>query len=104
MMHVDDIQMSYVQLNKIRYEVSADITIKDQDGNPVDGATVSAQWTQPNGKLVNQQQVTGATGVASFSIRSKAGTYKICVTDITKAGCIYDSSQNVKTCETLTVP
>ena len=103
-MHVDDIQMSYVQLNKVRYEVSADITIKDQDAGPVDGATVSAQWTQPNGKLVNQQQVTGATGVASFDIRSKAGTYKICVTDVTKAGWIYDPSQNVKTCETLTVP
>ena len=103
-MHVDDIQMSYLQLNKVRYRVLADITIKDQIANPVDGATVSAQWTQPNGKLVNQQQVTGATGVASFDISSKAGTYQICVTDVTKAGWIYDPSQNVKTCETLTVP
>ena len=103
-MHVDDIQMSYLQLNKVRYRVSADITIKDQIANPVDGATVSAQWTQPNGKLVNRQQVTGATGVASFDISSKAGTYQICVTDVTKAGWIYDPSQNVKTCETLTVP
>ena len=104
-MHVDDIQMSYVQLNKTRYEVSADITIKDEDAGPVDGATVSAQWTlPPKGRQVNQQQVTGATGVASFSIRSKAGTYQICVTDVTKAGWIYDPSQNVKTCETLTVP
>ena len=103
-MHVDDIQMSYVQLNKTRYEVSADITIKDQDAGPVNGATVSAQWTLPKGRQVNQQQVTGATGVASFSIRSKAGTYQICVTDVTKAGWIYNPSQNVKTCETLTVP
>jgi len=103
-MHVDDIQMSYVQLNKTRYEVSADITIKDEDAYPVNGATVSAQWTLPKGRQVNQQQVTGATGVASFSISSKAGTYQICVTDVTKAGWIYDPSQNVKTCETLTVP
>jgi len=103
-MHVDDIQMSYIQLKKAKYEVSADITIKDQDGDPMDGATVSVQWTLPNGRLVNRQQVTGATGVASFDIRSKAGTYKICVTDVAKTGWTYDPSQNVKTCETLAVP
>jgi hypothetical protein len=102
-MHVDSIQMSYVQVRN-KFTVSADVAIKDQDAGPVAGATVSAQWTLPNGKLVDDQQVTGATGVAAFNIASKAGAYQICVTDVTKTGWVYDPGQNVETCDTITVP
>jgi len=101
-MHVDDIQMSYVQLNKNRFQVFADVTIRDQLGNPVDVATVSVQWTHPKGVL-DDQRVTGGTGVATFDIINKPGDYQICVTDVTKTGWTYDPNQNVKTCETLTV-
>jgi subtilisin family serine protease len=103
-MHVDDIQMSYVQLNKNRFQVSADVTIKDQYANPVNAATVSVQWTMPGDKTTNQQDVTGTTGVATFSVTSKAGAYQICVTDVVKSGWTYDPNQNVKTCENITAP
>ncbi len=102
-MHVDDIQMSYVQLNKNRFQVFADVTIKDQLGNPVSVATVSVQWTHPKGTL-DDQGVTGGTGVATFDIISKPGGYQICVTDVAKSGYTYDPNQNVETCDTITVP
>jgi len=102
-MHVADIQMSYVQI-KNKYIVSAAVTIKDQDAGPVAGATVSVQWTLPGNKTSNQQQVTGATGVADFSVTNRAGVYQICVTDVVKAGWIYDPDQNVETCDSITTP
>jgi hypothetical protein len=103
-MHVDDIQMSYQQLNKNRFRVYADVTVKDQYASPVDGATVSAQWTLPGDKTANQQEITGGTGIASFSVTSKAGAYQICVTNVTKSGWTYDPNQNVETCDSITAP
>ena len=77
----------------------------DEAGLPVSGATVSAEWTLPNGSLVPQQALTSAKGVATFRVKSRsAGAFEICVTDVVKAGYLYDPAQNRVTCGMVTIP
>ncbi len=103
-MHVADIQMSYTPQGAKKFNVFADVTIHDQNNNPVSSATVSVRWTLPDNSVLDQQDVTGATGVASFSVRDWGGTYQVCVTDVIKSGLVYDPNQNVETCDSITVP
>jgi hypothetical protein len=102
-MHVASIAMNYVR-SGIKYEVTANITIHDLSSNPVSGATVSAQWTLPNGAKKNQTASTNTSGIATFNCTANRGNYKICVTNVTKTGWIYDPAGNHVTCNTLPVP
>jgi hypothetical protein len=89
-----------------RYVVLSLVPIRDQDNNRIGEATVSAQWTLPNGHQPPVRQGdTNSNGLARFRIRTPlTGDYEICVTDVVKDGYVYDPGQNVETCETITVP
>jgi hypothetical protein len=102
-MHVESIVMSYVVSGRNRI-VTAKIKINDASNNPVSGASVAAQWTLPNGSKKNQTATTAADGVATFHYTSKKGTYKICVTNVTKAGYTYDPAGNHITCNSISAP
>jgi len=102
-MHVESIILTSSIVGKNR-TVTARITINDASGNAVPGASVAAQWTLPNSSKKNQVATTAADGVATFSITSKKGTYKICVTNVTKSGYTYDSSSDHINCPSLTTP
>jgi hypothetical protein len=52
-MHVEAIKMRHRDIGG-RYIVYSTLRIVDQDNLPVTGATVSAEWTLPNGAPVDQ--------------------------------------------------
>jgi hypothetical protein len=50
--------------------------------------------------------VTNAQGWAGWFpvFATQAGTYEACVTDVEKAGFLYDPLQNEETCDTVQIP
>jgi len=103
--HVQAIKVQYVDQGGGRYVVTGSVRIVDEAGLFVSGATVSAEWTLPNGSVVPQQALTNVKGVASFRTKSRtAGVFEICVTDVVKAGYLYDPAQNRVTCGTVAIP
>jgi PKD repeat protein len=66
------------------------VTVRDGTGKLIPGATISAQWTRPNGTVVTQTATTGRTGVAQFQTSGGRGTYTLTVTGITKYLYIFD--------------
>ncbi len=104
-MHVKAIKMVYQDAGSGRYAVDGQVQITDLSHVRVAGATVTVEWTLPDGSHLTKQAVTRATGIAPFRAKSTlTGTYQICVTDVTKAGYTYDPNQNHVTCKTITVP
>lgn len=105
-MHVGNIVLHHVPGASGRYILVALTNIVDQDNQPVASATVNLEWTLPDGSTQGKQAVTGPAGWAGyFMLWSKqTGIYEACVTNVTKAGYLYDPDQNVETCDTRQVP
>jgi subtilisin family serine protease len=103
-LHVNAITLSYTIKGK-RITVQSTVSILDQNGSPVSSAAVSGEWTLPNNTITAQSATTNTSGVATFRLISKLrGVYEICVTNVVKAGYVYDPAQNVETCDTIIVP
>jgi hypothetical protein len=73
------------------------VTVKDQQGATVSGATVATAWKLPNGATQNQIGNTSTKGTASFTIKGGGGTYTVTVTNITKTGYTFDAVNSVLT-------
>lgn len=103
-LHVGNIVMAYRAIGG-QYAVRAIVPIRDHNNNPVVAATVAADWTLPNGKVISQMATTAQNGSARFGMRrQQTGVYQICVIGVGKPGYTYDPAQNLETCESLTVP
>jgi len=103
-MHVGDISMWYVQRGPW-FWVYTKVPILDENGQAVSDATVYLDTTLPDGSVQSFSGTTGSDGTVTFSLKSKlTGTYTSTVTDVVKEGWVYDSSSNVETSESLTVP
>jgi PKD repeat protein len=83
---------------------TAVVTVRDENGAPVAGATVSGDWTGP--KATSQQAVTDGAGTAAFTSQKARGsfTYTFTVTDVTVAGGVYDPARNVETTDSISYP
>jgi hypothetical protein len=79
--------------------------VLDELGNPVEGATVTGDWTGAVTQL-NQQRVTDASGVAYMScgFTKNGGTFIITITDVTASGYVYNPALNVETTDQITAP
>ena len=84
--------------------VRARVTIVDEAGSPVAGATVRTRVTSPGAPPVTLTRTTNAAGVASVSVaRSQPGTYTFEVTNVVKSGLAYAPGDNVETSDSITV-
>ena len=102
--HVGNILVRWKQASGL-FTVMGTVPIADQAGAAVAGATVSAQWTLPDGSTQSKTAVTGLTGLAKFRANStQHGEYELCVTNVVASGYTYDPGQNIETCETVVVP
>ncbi|MCU0522001.1 MAG: hypothetical protein MUF84_15080 [Anaerolineae bacterium] len=79
------------------------IHVRDANLQMVDGATVTATWTTPDGR-VQQTAVTAFQGIAEFRIWAGRGTYTLCVDGVTKDGWLYAPSLDRGICPTFRVP
>jgi len=81
------------------------VAVQDQHGNPVSGAVVLLETTQPKGPVVSQTGMTGADGMVTFQLRAKGeGTYESTVIDVSMSGWTYTAGANTETSAELAVP
>ena len=71
--------------------------MKDGNGLPVAGASVSVRWTLPSGGTTTGTVTTGSAGRARFSVSGPRGTYTLAVTGVSKAGYVFDTAGSVLT-------
>ena len=103
-LHVEDITLTKRQQGGL-FQIRASVLIQDQKGAANSGAQVFLDYTLPNGKTRSADRPTGPTGIAIFAGKTTfTGTWTFCVTDVVKEGYAYDPSQNVETCDSLTLP
>jgi hypothetical protein len=101
-MHVSAIDMWYSTAGR-NYKVYTQVTIVDESGNPVSGATVDLTTAMPSGSATGSG-LTGTDGTVTFSVRSKdAGTYTSTVDNVSHTSYTYDPTSNVETSESLDV-
>ena len=103
-LHVEDITMTKRQQGG-KWVLKAIITVTDQAGEPGSGADVTIEAEMPNGMIREATRTTNLAGRTTFSGGTTfLGTWTVCVTDIFKDGFVYDPSQNVETCDSITIP
>ncbi len=77
--------------------VTSSITVKNENGVAIQGATVAATWTLPNGTTQTTTGVTGRTGIAKLTVTNGFGTYIITINNISKTGYTFDPANSILT-------
>lgn len=82
-----------------RYTLTANVFIRDEDGNPVEGASVKTYLRKPNYRSRIHTRTTNAAGRVFWKLLSKkAGSWAVCVTWVAKSGYMYRADMNKETC------
>ena len=101
-LHVDSIVLSTVNAAKGAKYGSASVTVVDNNGNPVSGATVNGNFT---GSYVEQASaVTDSAGTAQLQTGAAVKgsvSFGFCVTSIGHSTLTYDSGADLETCDQL---
>jgi hypothetical protein len=85
------LRVSNIRMKLVSQGVGGQITVVDENGNPVSGATVFTHWDLPGGTTTDVSGTTNSTGRVLIRVRdSDPGTYTVTVTDIQKAGSTFD--------------
>lgn len=104
-LHVAGIEISGQDLGRNRYVIYPEVRIQDQDGDPLEGATVTIGITTPLDRYQVLTRSTDAQGIVAFKAQSRTGGYwEVCVTDIVRDGFSYVPSQNNETCDSIVFP
>jgi hypothetical protein len=102
--HVSAIDMSYTKQGP-NYTVSIQVTIVDENGSPVSGATVDLSLDVPSSGTATGSATTGSNGTVTFSLKSRnTGSYVATVTNVSHSSYTYNPGANVETSDSLQVP
>jgi PKD repeat protein len=102
-MHVGSITMALVQ-SASGTSARATVRIVNGSGQPVQGATVSANWTGlARGESTATTDANG-NAVLTSKASKKKGTFTIAVTGVTRSGYTYNASANAVTTKSIVVP
>jgi hypothetical protein len=89
------ISLSAKLLKNGTVNVSASVTVKDENGVSIPNAAVAVNWRLPDGSTQNQTAGTTNSGVAKFSTSGRRGTYTVSINNITKTGYTFDRTNSV---------
>ncbi len=73
------------------------VKVQDEAGGKVQNATIDCTWTLAGSAQPCQSATTNRKGEASLSVAGGSGTYRLTVTDIMKAGQMFDPANSVLT-------
>ena len=100
-MHVSAINMWYSTAGP-NYFIYTEVTIVDENSDPVSDATVYLTTTLPDSSTVSGSGLTGSDGIVTFKSKSRqTGTYRSEVTNVTHASLTWDG---VEASDTQSVP
>lgn len=104
-MWVSSIRLTFRGRNASAPKVVGTVTVRDANRDPVAGAHVVVEFTDPEGYVSLKGGETSDLGTASFELRPReSGLYELCVFSVSKEGWEYDPDLNVETCDTFIVP
>jgi len=97
-MHVASIVLSTKKKGP-KTDLTAKVTIVDAGGSPVEGASVTGDFTGYG----SDSGTTGANGEATLKINVTGDitSFEFCVTDVSLSGWTYDSAANVEDCDSI---
>ncbi len=109
-MHVADITMALATVQRGPNpwtSAIATVSIVDESGNPVEGATVSGHWTGATND--SDSGITDASGKVSLESdkvkNAPSGTlFTFTVDDVVLSGWTYSSGSNAETSDSIAVP
>lgn len=99
-MHVESIDLKFVDEYRSRRRAQATVLIKDSSGSPVPGTVVKGDWSGAY-NMNGVSATTGSDGKVSFESGRGSGTFTFTVKDVSKAGWIYYPSQNKETSDSI---
>lgn len=98
-LYVADISMDLEEVDN-KWQATAYVSVLDQDGNPVEGAMVTAGWlgVVTGGTRNQRTNEDGLAGPFTATKTSFSKEVSFCIADIAKSKYSYDKSMNVNTC------
>ena len=78
-----------------KFAVLGLVTVRDENGQPVPHAAVSATWKLPNGSTFTQRMETDNGGVAEFQATNRAGTFSLSINMVKKGGFAFDPDNSL---------
>jgi len=103
-MHVADIAMS-TKSGGPNVNAIATVTVVDDQGVPVGGATVSGKWSGLTSDSDSGQ--TDGSGRVSFNsdrLKKPSGIFNFSVSDVARAGSTYDPGADIETSDSISAP
>lgn len=94
---VADIDLSAVKIKRNR-QITAQVLIHDFQGQPAEGAAVSARWLLPDGSEQSVQGVTSSSGYATFELNGRLdrGDYYLFIDDVELADHIWNYTSGLR--------
>ena len=93
--HVSSINLTS-RKNRGKRLIQGSVKVQDELNQSVQGATVFAHWTFPDGSVQSVENVTTSTGNAQFNIKDvPRGTYTLTVDDVVREGYEFDDKSSV---------
>jgi hypothetical protein len=84
---------------------TATVTIRDTNGNLVEGATVSGEWSDDyTGTASGLTGADGTVTLASGKVRQSSATFTFTVQDVNKGGYTYNPALNGETSDSIDMP
>ena len=103
--YVDNIAMTTSTAGGNRTEARAIVTILDDAGSVVSGASVSGQWSGlTSDSDTGTTDGSGNVTLTSSKVRNANGTYTFTVTGVTASGMNYNSALNQETSDAIVFP
>lgn len=99
---ISSIVMTSSSANGSRVTVHSTVTVVDDEGTPIEGITVSGNWSGvTTGTASGTTNSSGQVTFDSAVVRSPSGTFTFTVSDIT-GGLPYNASSNIETSDFVT--
>lgn len=85
-------------------QATATVTVRNQSGDLVSGATVTGQWSGLTSGTTSKSTSRKGTAALTSSRTKSTGTFIFTVTGITIAGSAYNSANNTETSDSISTP
>jgi hypothetical protein len=92
-MHIGSLE-GFAALNRNRWDTDVSVTVVDQAGSPVTGATVEGSW-DIGGSASCITDDAGICTVSKARIKTSITSATFTVNNISRSGCIYETDSNV---------
>jgi hypothetical protein len=102
--YIADIAMSSATYGGNRISGIATITVRDEFGASVSGASVSVDWSGATSSSASASTDGGGVVVLESEKIKNGGTYTVTVTDVTGSGYNYNPALNQETSDSIVYP